>query len=220
MTALKDLKGVGPALEKALKDQGITSVEALAAISEKDLSKVPGIGAARAARLKQAAVAPQAGAVPVQPRPTAPVRTGRPAARPTKVTRDVPPEDATQLNAALAAAEAARLAAEEKAAKAKIKARKAAKKAEALALEMAEARVKAKEKAKRVKAKARKAIEREKAKAEAILARKKSGGKLDASDKATKEKPGKEKPGKAKAEKAKPAKDKTAKAKKSKKTKG
>ncbi|OED50958.1 hypothetical protein AB838_00160 [Rhodobacteraceae bacterium (ex Bugula neritina AB1)] len=142
MTAISKLRGVGPALSRILEENGVHSVEALAGMEELQLRSIPGIGAGRAGLLLDAARAYNGSAVP----------------------------ECNDLNARLAAAEAALQAAEERAAKAQNKARKAKRQAAQLMEEFAEAKVKARKKAKKVKAKARKAIEKEKAKAKAILA--------------------------------------------------
>lgn len=55
MTEITKLTGVGPALAATLKAHGLTSAEEVAAASLADLQKIGGIGAARAAGLKQAA---------------------------------------------------------------------------------------------------------------------------------------------------------------------
>lgn len=141
MTAISELRGVGPALSRILEENGVHSVEALAGMEESQLRSIPGIGSSRAGLLRDAARVYNGSAVP----------------------------EGSDLNDRLAAAEAALQAAEEKAAKAQSKARKAKRQAAQLMEEFAEAKVKAKKKAKKVKAKAKKAIEKEKAKAKAIL---------------------------------------------------
>ncbi len=195
MTDIITLNGVGPALAKTLKDHGLLTVEAVAAAPLEDLKAIPGIGAARAMRLKQAAAgegvaAGPAGSARSKPTASRPARTTKagaikkplPAKSKAKVEVEKPSgnkrveakgptvsEAEEALSTALAAAEAARKAAEQKAAKAKAKAKKAARQAEALMEEFAKAKDKARTKAKKMKAEARRAIEREKAKAKAIL---------------------------------------------------
>ncbi|KIC25450.1 MULTISPECIES: helix-hairpin-helix domain-containing protein [unclassified Leisingera] len=141
MTAISELRGVGPALARVLQENGVNSVEELAGMEEQQLRSIPGIGASRAGLLQDAARAHNGSAE----------------------------SDGDDLSARLAAAETALQAAEEKAAKAQAKAKKAKRQAAQLMEEFAEAKVKAKKKAKKVKAKAKKAIEKEKAKAKAIL---------------------------------------------------
>ena len=194
MTDIIELSGVGPALAKTLKEHRLHTVEAVAAASLEDLKAIPGIGAARAMRLKRAAEAEGSGeakpaAAPAKPAAAGAVKSGgagaaktnlpaKAKAKPVEITQgstaagsDVVSvsEIEEALSIALAAAEAAREAAEQKAAKAKAKAKKSARKAEALMEEFGKAKEKARTKAKKMKAEAHWAIEDEKAKAKAIL---------------------------------------------------
>ncbi len=57
MASISKVRGVGPAIEKALAEQGFNSAEDLAAAAPERLNKVPGIGAATAPRLIAAAKA-------------------------------------------------------------------------------------------------------------------------------------------------------------------
>ena len=54
MTPILKLTGVGPALAKALQNNGIKVVEDIAKLSVEDLRKVPGIGISRAQKLLDA----------------------------------------------------------------------------------------------------------------------------------------------------------------------
>lgn len=176
MTPILKLRGVGPALAKVLQENGIKTVEDLAALDRVGLQKLPGIGVSRAGSLEKAAKAAVKASAPES---SSVVRAltrrvnGQAARQAVSAGRDAKDSSAA-LDAKLAEAEAARLAAEDKAAKAEAKAAKAKRKAANLAEEFAAAKVKAKLKAKKVKAKAKKAIEKEKAKAQAILADKDS----------------------------------------------
>lgn len=171
MTPIIKLRGVGPALAKVFQENGINTVEDLAALDRAGLQKLPGIGVNRAGSLAQAAKvavsAPDAANTSVVRELTRRVN-GQVARRSASAAKGGQ-ENSEALDAKLAEAEAARLAAEGKAAKAEAKAAKAKRKAANLAEEFAAAKIKAKQKAKKVKAKAKKAIEKEKAKAQAIL---------------------------------------------------
>ena len=57
MASISKVRGVGPAIEKALAEQGFNSAEDIAAATAERLNKVPGIGAASAPRLIAAAKA-------------------------------------------------------------------------------------------------------------------------------------------------------------------
>lgn len=57
MTSTSKVRGVGPAVEKALAEQGFNSAEDIAAATPERLNGVPGIGAATAPRLIAAAKA-------------------------------------------------------------------------------------------------------------------------------------------------------------------
>ena len=57
MTSTSKVRGVGPAMEKALAEQGFNSAEDIAAATPERLNGVPGIGAATAPRLIAAAKA-------------------------------------------------------------------------------------------------------------------------------------------------------------------
>ena len=57
MASISKVRGVGPAIEKALTEQGFSSAEDIAAATPERLNRVPGIGAASAPRLIAAAKA-------------------------------------------------------------------------------------------------------------------------------------------------------------------
>jgi predicted RecB family nuclease len=154
MSSILSVKGVGPAVAKALQGQGITSPAHLAAADPEALKRVRGIGTARATQLVAQARAQMAGA-DVHEVVTKPAL---PAPQDTADLETLEPEiDAKEARkAAKAAKRAAKKARElDKAATAKAKARKARQKKAKFEVKAAEARETAKKKAKKAKEKAK-----------------------------------------------------------------
>ncbi len=189
MTKLSDIRGIGPALARALSDRGVATPQDLAAARPEALCALPKIGPRRAEALIAAAraaltasgAAPDpapdptaAAAVPASPVVTALVKSrggrSKTPSKPGKDRRVVPMRTAAPHPAEPAEDPAARAETEaeiwaRKKAKAKAKAEKAKRKAELLTAEFEKAKKKAKAKAKKAKLKAKEAKQKAKAKA-------------------------------------------------------